>query len=110
MQILSNIPIDIQNLKAIGDDCIVLVDEMPLRSEFIICPEFGGRKPVTGVVISVGERVNYTSIGHRIFFTRFTGREFNYDDKKYQILKESEIFAVIPEDVECEEKAEIGIR
>ena len=109
MKIETNVDLNIANIQAVGDEIIVLVDKMPLHSEFIICPEFGGRKPVTGVVISVGNRAKYVQLGQRIFFTRFTGREFIYEEKKYQILKEIEIFAVIPEDVECEEKATIGV-
>lgn len=97
--------INANQLKAIGDKIIVIVDALPVRSEFIITPEYGGRKPVTGIVISRGSRVTYVEEGDRVFFTRFTGREFIYNRDKFQILVENEVFAIIPNEMECEEIA-----
>lgn len=98
--------IDTLKIKAVGDSVIVLVDSLPELSHLLITPDFGGRKPVTGLVFSIGSRVEYAEIGDRLFFTRFTGREFWYNDNKYQVLIEGEIFAKVDLEVDCVEIAQ----
>lgn len=98
------------NLKPIADRLVV----EPLGQEEktpsgIILPESAKEKPQEGKVISIGpgrwdeegkKRVPFDlKVGDRVIFAKYSGTEFNYRDngteKKYLILNEKDILAII---------------
>lgn len=48
-----------------------------------------------GVVIAVGSNDICLEPGNKVIFGKYAGDEVTADDKKYRILKESEILAVV---------------
>lgn len=78
---------------------LVRVDPLPEVSKGgIITPDFGGKKSVTGEVISIGRDCT-VQIGERVMFSRFASRQIEEDGTILMILDEEQIFATISDDV-----------
>lgn len=92
--------IDLMKLSATGNDVLLLVDKIDEHRGLIITPDFGGKKSVSGVVMSIGSRVKAdVRLGQRVLFNRFSGKEINYDNIKVQTVHENEIIAELSDDV-----------
>lgn len=70
----------------------------------IVIPESAREKPQRGTVVAVGSgqllengqvRVPEVKEGDQVLFGGYAGTEVNLDGKKYLIVSESEIFAVV---------------
>jgi chaperonin GroES len=93
------------NLKPLGDRLIV----EPLESEEvtasgIVLPETAKEKPQQGNVLAVGpgrrdedgERIDMdVQVGDKVLFAKYSGTEIKMDGKKYLILKESDVLAIV---------------
>lgn len=94
-------------LRPLGDRVVVEPIEKEERTPAgIILPETAKEKPQEGKVIAVGPgRVNDkgeripmdVKEGDRVIFAKYAGTEVKLDDKKYLILRESDIMAVVEE-------------
>ena len=93
------------NLKPIGEKVIIERSEAEERTKGgIVIPDTAKEKPKKGTVVAVGEgrllksgkRFPLTvKAGDRVLFTSYAGTEVSVDDKKYLIMGEEEILAVI---------------
>jgi len=73
------------------------IEESRTKSGIII-PDTAREKPRTGRVVEVGtdeELAENIKVGDKIVFAKFTGDEFELEDKKYLIVSRSDILAVI---------------
>ncbi len=94
-------------LRPLGDRVVVEPIEKEERTPAgIILPETAKEKPQEGKVIAVGpgrlnekgERIPIdVKEGDRVIFAKYAGTEVKMDDKKYLILRESDIMAVVEE-------------
>lgn len=88
------------NIKPLADR--VLVE--PLEAETktasgIIIPDSAKEKPQQGVVIAVGagkkDEPMTVKTGDKVLYGKYSGNEISVDGKKYLIMHESDIFAII---------------
>ena len=88
------------NIKPLADR--VLVE--PLEAETktasgIIIPDSAKEKPQQGVVIAVGagkkDEPMTVKVGDKVLYGKYSGNEISADGKKYLIMHESDIFAII---------------
>lgn len=88
------------NIKPLADR--VLVE--PLEAETktasgIIIPDSAKEKPQQGVVVAVGngkkDEPMTVKAGDKVLYGKYSGSEFSIDGKKYLIMHESDIFAII---------------
>ena len=88
------------NIKPLADR--VLVE--PLEAETktasgIIIPDSAKEKPQQGVVIAVGagkkDEPMTVKVGDKVLYGKYSGNEISVDGKKYLIMHESYIFAII---------------
>ncbi len=88
------------NIKPLADR--VLVE--PLEAETktasgIIIPDSAKEKPQQGVVIAVGagkkDEPMTVKVGEKVLYGKYSGNEISVDGKKYLIMHESDIFAII---------------
>ena len=88
------------NIKPLADR--VLVE--PLEAETktasgIIIPDSAKEKPQQGVVIAVGagkkDELMTVKVGDKVLYGKYSGNEISVDGKKYLIMHESDIFAII---------------
>ncbi|HDN80508.1 MAG TPA: co-chaperone GroES [Chloroflexi bacterium] len=94
-------------LRPLGDRVVVEPIEKEERTPAgIILPETAKEKPQEGKVLAVGpgrlndkgERIPIdVKEGDRVIFAKYAGTEVKLDDKKYLILRESDIMAVVEE-------------
>ncbi|NCD33339.1 MAG: co-chaperone GroES [Spartobacteria bacterium] len=93
------------NIQPLADR--VLVEPLKLdevNKGGIIIPDSAQEKPQEGVVIAIGtgkiddngkKQEFNVSVGDRVLMPKYGGTEVKIDDKKYQILREDDILAII---------------
>jgi chaperonin GroES len=77
----------------------VLVKRAPREevSNGILLPHMShDDKTTTGIVCAVGPKVVDVQVFDRIAFPKYANKEFIVNDQKYLMLRETEIFAVLP--------------
>lgn len=88
------------NIRPLADR--VLVE--PLEAETktasgIIIPDSAKEKPQQGVIVAVGagkkDEPMTVKEGDKVLYGKYSGNEFTMDGKKYLIMRESDIFAII---------------
>ncbi len=94
------------NLRPLADRVIV----EPLEGEEktasgLLLPETAKEKPQEGLIVAVGpgrwdeegkQRVEMeVAIGDKVVFAKYSGSEFKLDEKKYLIMSEKDILAVL---------------
>lgn len=92
-------------LKPLADRLVVEPTEQEeMTAGGIYVPETAKEKPQKGKVIAVGpgrkdddgKRIPMdVAEGDRVLYARYGGTEFKLEDKKYLILKESDVLAVL---------------
>ncbi len=92
-------------LKPLADRLVVEPTEREeMTASGIYVPETAKEKPQEGKVVAAGpgrrdedgERVPMdVAVGDRVLFARYAGTEIKLEDKKYLILKESDILAIL---------------
>lgn len=93
------------NLKPLGDRLIVEpIEPEEMTASGIVLPETAKEKPVRGKVLAIGPGARKedgsriavdVSTGDTVLYARYTGTEVKIESKKYLILKESDILAVV---------------
>lgn len=93
------------NLKPLGDRLIVEpIEQEETTASGIILPESAKEKPMQGKVLAVGPGArkddgNRASMdvaeGDVVLYAKYGGTEIKLNDKKYLILRESDVLAIV---------------
>jgi chaperonin GroES len=93
------------NLRPLGDRLIVEPTEQEeMTASGIVLPETAKEKPMQGKVLAVGpgarkEDGSRVAVdvkeGDAVLYAKYAGTEVKIDNKKYLILKESDVLAVV---------------
>jgi len=93
------------NLKPLADRVVVEPTERDeMTASGIYVPETAKEKPQEGKVVAVGpgrrdEDGDYVDmdvkLGDRVLYAKYAGTEVKLEEKKYLILKESDILAIL---------------
>lgn len=92
-------------LKPLGGRVVIFpIEQEDKTASGILLPETAKEKPQKGEVVSVGpgdrdeagKRIPMeVKVGDKVVFQKYSGTEFKLDEKKYLILSEKDIIAVI---------------
>lgn len=92
-------------LKPLADRVVVEpIEREEVTASGIYVPETAKEKPQEGMVIAAGpgrrdEEGKYVpmdvKVGDRVLYAKYAGTEVKLEDKKYLILKESDILAIL---------------
>ena len=93
------------NLKPLGDRLIVEpIEQEEMTPSGIVLPETAKEKPMQGKVLAAGpgtrkddgSRVAMdVSEGDTVLYAKYAGTEVKIDDKKYLIIKETDVLAIV---------------
>lgn len=93
------------NLKPLGDRVIVEpLEKEEQTASGIYIPETAKEKPQEGLVLAVGPGRTLddgtrapmeVAVDDKVIFAKYAGTEVKLDEKKYLILKESDILAIV---------------
>ena len=93
------------NLKPLGDRLIVEpIEQEDTTASGIILPETAKEKPQKGTVLAAGpgrrdddgDRVEMdVEEGDTVLYAKYAGTEIKLEDKKYLILKETDVLAIV---------------
>ncbi|RMF00510.1 MAG: co-chaperone GroES [Chloroflexi bacterium] len=93
------------NLKPLGDRLIVEpIEQEEVTASGIVLPETAKEKPMQGKVLATGpgaRKEDGTRIhmdvaeGDTVLYAKYAGTEVKIDNKKYLIMKESDVLAVV---------------
>lgn len=93
------------NLKPLGDRLIIEpIEQEEMTASGIVLPETAKEKPMQGKVLAVGpgarkEDGSRASVdvkqGDTVLYAKYAGTEVKIESKKYLILKESDVLAVV---------------
>lgn len=93
------------NLRPLGDRVWVEpIEREETTASGIVLPETAKEKPMEGKILAVGpgarkengERIPLdVNIGNRVLFAKYAGTEIKHDGKKYLIMRESDLLAII---------------
>jgi chaperonin GroES len=97
------------NLRPLGDRVLVEpLEKEEMTASGILLPETAKEKPQEGRVLAVGEgrwdeegkhRLPLdVKVDDRVIFAKYAGTEIKIDDKKYLILGEKDILAIVQEE------------
>jgi chaperonin GroES len=93
------------NLKPLGDRLIVEpIEQEEMTASGIVLPETAKEKPMQGKVLAIGPGARKedgsriamdVSQGDTVLYAKYAGTEVKIDGKKYLILKETDVLAVV---------------
>ena len=93
------------NLKPLGDRLIVEpIEQADITASGIVLPETAKEKPMQGKVLATGpgarkedgSRITMdVSTGDTVLYAKYVGAEVKIESKKYLILKETEVLAIV---------------
>ncbi len=93
------------NLKPLGNRVVVEpVEQEDVLASGIVLPDTAKEKPQKGVVLSVGpgdrdEKGNRikldVEVGDTVLFAKYSGTEIKIDSKKFLILRETDLLAIV---------------
>lgn len=93
------------NLRPLGDRLIVEpIEQEEMTASGIVLPETAKEKPMQGKVLAVGPGARKedgsriavdVKEGDAVLYAKYAGTEVKIDNKKYLILKESDVLAVV---------------
>jgi chaperonin GroES len=93
------------NLKPLGDRLIVEpIEQEEMTASGIVLPETAKEKPMQGKVLAVGPGARKddgsraeldVAVNDTVLYAKYAGTEVKLDNKKYLILKETDILAVV---------------
>jgi chaperonin GroES len=93
------------NLKPLGDRVIVeAIEKEEVTASGLVLPETAKEKPQEGLVLAVGDgrvldngKVEPVAVkvNDKVIFAKYAGTEIKMGDKKYLILGEKDILAII---------------
>lgn len=93
------------NLKPLGDRLVVQPQEQEqMTASGLVLPETAKEKPQQGTVLATGpgrrdddgDRIDLdVAVGDTVLYAKYAGTEIKIDGKKYLIMKESDILAIV---------------
>ena len=93
------------NLKPLGDRLIVEpIEQEEITASGIVLPETAKEKPMQGKVLASGPGARKedgsriamdVSNGDTVLYAKYAGTEVKLDGKKYLILKETDVLAIV---------------
>jgi chaperonin GroES len=93
------------NLKPLGDRVVVEPQEQEqMTASGLVLPETAKEKPQQGTILASGPGrrdddgkyiVMDVAVGDTVLYAKYAGTEIKLDGKKYLILKESDILAIV---------------
>lgn len=80
----------------------VLIEAAPAEEKTasgIIIPDTAKEKPLKGKIVAVGQGKKdeklTVKVGDQVIYGQYSGTEIKIEDKKYLIMKESDIYGII---------------
>jgi chaperonin GroES len=105
LQEVGDMAITVKDIKPLSDRVLVEpVEKEEITPGGIVLPETAKEKPQEGIVLAAGpgrllengERAPMeVKVKDRVLYAKYSGTEFKKDDKKYLILNERDILAVL---------------
>jgi len=93
------------SLKPLGDRLVVEpIEQEEVTAGGIVLPETAKEKPQQGKVLAAGpgardedgERIEMdVKVGDKVLYAKYSGTEFKMNTKKYLILRESDLLAIL---------------
>jgi chaperonin GroES len=93
------------SLKPLGDRLVVEpIEQEEVTAGGIVLPETAKEKPQQGKVLAVGpgarddegKRIEMdVKVGDKVLYAKYSGTEFKMNSKKYLILRESDLLAIL---------------
>ncbi len=88
------------NVKPLADRVLVLPDAAEEKTiGGIIIPDTAKEKPVRGEVVAAGNGTKddpmTVKVGDKVLYGKYAGTELEVEGKKYLIMRQSDIFAVV---------------
>lgn len=88
------------NVKPLADRVLVLPDPAEEKTiGGIIIPDTAKEKPVRGEVVAVGDGTKddpmVLKVGQKVLYGKYAGTELEVEGKKYLIMRQSDVFAVV---------------
>jgi chaperonin GroES len=93
------------NLKPLGDRLIVEpIEQEDMTASGIVLPETAKEKPMQGKVLAIGPGARKedgsriamdVSTGDTVLYAKYAGTEVKLENKKYLILKETDVLAIV---------------
>jgi chaperonin GroES len=93
------------NLKPLGDRLIVEpIEQEEMTASGIVLPETAKEKPMQGKVLAIGPGARKedgsriamdVSTGDTVLYAKYGGTEVKLENKKYLILKETDVLAIV---------------
>ena len=93
------------NLKPLGDRLIVEpIEQEEMTASGIVLPETAKEKPMQGKVLAAGPGARKedgsrakldVNVGDKVLYAKYAGTEVKLDGKKYLILKETDVLAIV---------------
>lgn len=92
-------------LKPLGDRLIIEpIEQEELTASGIVLPETAKEKPMQGKVLAIGPGARKedgsripmdVSTGDTVLYARYAGTEVKIENRKYLILKETDVLAIV---------------
>ena len=92
-------------IKPLGERVVIEVAESEMKTASgIVLPDTAKEKPQEGTIVAVGtgklldngERAKMeVKAGDKVLFSKYSGTEVKVDEKKYLVVRESDIFAIL---------------
>jgi chaperonin GroES len=93
------------SLKPLGDRLVVEpIEQEEVTAGGIVLPETAKEKPQQGKVLAAGpgarddegKRIEMdVKVGDKVLYAKYSGTEFKMNNKKYLILRESDLLAIL---------------
>jgi chaperonin GroES len=93
------------SLKPLGDRLVIEpIEQEEITAGGIVLPETAKEKPQQGKVLAVGpgarddegKRIEMdVKLGDKVLYAKYSGTEFKMNSKKYLILRESDLLAIL---------------
>ncbi|MGP1465014.1 co-chaperone GroES [Prevotella koreensis] len=87
------------NIKPLADRVLILPASAEEKIGGIIIPDTAKEKPLHGTVVAAGNGTKEEEMilkeGDEVLYGKYSGTELEHDGKKYLIMKQSDVLAVI---------------
>ena len=94
------------NIKPLADRVMIrALEQAEVKKGGIIIPDTAKEKPVQGEIVAAGpgriaddgKKVDLeVKVGDKVLYGKYSGTEVTIDEQEYLIMRESDIFAIIP--------------
>ena len=87
------------NIKPLADRVLVLPAQAEEKVGGIIIPDTAKEKPLQGKVVATGNGTKDEEMvvkeGDTVLYGKYAGTELEYDGKKYLVMRQSDILAIL---------------